>query len=291
MTSYPYFPGCSLYGTAREYDLSTRAVLSAVDIELQELDGWLCCGATPAHSTSHLLATSLAAANLAIAARTSERLVTACAACYSRLLHAEHDIKSDPQWAEKVRSAGVDYSGGVEVLHVMDVLLNDVGIDAIQARSQERLAGLKVACYYGCLLSRPAKLIPQENAEHPHRMDDILRACGADTVEWAYSTECCGAGLAMAHPEVITSLCHKILAHARKAGADVVAVGCPLCQTNLELRQPDIHKAYGVKHDMPVLYFTQLMGLALGIDPSRLGIDRLLIDPTRKLKQLTASRT
>ena len=290
MTTYPYFPGCSLYGTAREYDLSTRAVFSALDIDLQELDGWVCCGATAGHATSHLLATSLAAANLAIAARSSDRLVTACAACYSRLLHAEHDISSDPQLADRVRSVGVDYTGGVSVLHVMDVLLNDVGTDAIQSRSQGRLAGLKVACYYGCLLSRPAKLIPHENAEHPHRMDDILRACGADTLQWAYATECCGAGLAMARPDVITNLTHKILTHARKAGADVVAVACPMCQTNLELRQSDIQKAFGVKHDMPIIYFTQLMGLAMGIEPAKLGIGRLMINPMKALKQLALSR-
>lgn len=291
MITYPYFPGCSLNGTAREYDLSTRAVLNALDVDLRELDGWICCGATPAHATSHLLATSLAAANLAIAARSSDRLVTACAACYSRLLHADHDIRSDPQLADRVRSVGVDYSGGVSVLHVMDVLLNDVGVEAIQSRSQGRLSGLKVACYYGCLLSRPAKLIPHENAEHPHRMDDILRACGADTVQWAYSTECCGAGLAMAHPEVITELSHKILSNARRAGAEIIAVGCPLCQTNLELRQSDIRKAFGVRHDMPVVYFTQLMGLAMGIDPAKLGIGRLMINPMRKLEQLASLRT
>jgi heterodisulfide reductase subunit B len=288
MNAYQYFPGCSLYGTAREYDISVRAVFQALDIPLEELEGWICCGATPAHATSHLLATSLAAENLAKAARKSDRLITACAACYSRLLHAKHDLDSDPSLVEKVRRVGVDYRNGVEVLHIMDVLLDDFGVEALQSRTQERLKGLKVACYYGCLLSRPAKLIPREDSEHPHRMDDVLRACGAETVEWPYAIECCGAGLAMAHPEIITQLSHKILTSAKNAGADVIAVGCPLCQTNLEIRQPDIQKAFGVKHDMPVVYFTQLLGIALGLQPKELGIDRLILNPMPKLSAALA---
>lgn len=285
MSAYTYFPGCSLRGTAREYDLSVRAVFGALGVSLNELDGWVCCGATSAHSTSRLLATSLAAANLAKAARQGNNVVAACASCYSRLLHGQHDLESDPALAAKVRAAGVQYEGNVAVLHVLDLLLDDVGLKAIEERVHGKLKGLTVACYYGCLITRPRKLIQKEDPEHPHRMDDVLRACGATCVEWAFANECCGGGLAMARPDVVAELSHRILADASAAGADLVAVACPMCQTNLEMRQADIRRTHGVNHNLPVVYFTQLLGVALGLDQESLGLNRLLINPMPRIRE------
>jgi heterodisulfide reductase subunit B len=275
---YAYFPGCSLESTARSFDLSTRAVCRALGIALEEIPEWTCCGSTPAHASSDSLSVALPTLNLQKAQAAGLPLMVACASCYARLRIANHRISSDPEDRRRAeRITGRTYDGGVEVRHILDVLVNHLGLDAIRAKVCRPLAGLRVACYYGCLLTRPPEIVAFEDAEHPASMDALAAAAGAEPVEWPFKTECCGAGLSMTNSGVVARLSHKLLCMARAAGADCLAVACPLCHVNLDLRQADAAKAHGAFQPTPVLYVTQLLGLALGLPPENLGLDALTV--------------
>jgi len=287
---YAYFPGCSLESTAWDFDKSTRAVCRALGIELQDLPDWTCCGSTPAHTSNAAVAVALPAVNLLKARELGVPMMTACASCYSRCRTANHKIGSDlaeRQRAERV--LGRPYDGSVEVLHLLDVLVNHCGVDAIRAKVTQPLSGLRVACYYGCLLTRPPEVAAFDNAEHPTCMDDLLVAAGAEPVDWPYKTECCGAALSIANSDVVLRLTHKLLAMAREAGADCIAVACPLCQSNLDLRQEDAVKAHGALPPTPVLYVTQLLGLALGLSRKDVAIDALMVSAEPLLANLGAA--
>jgi heterodisulfide reductase subunit B len=277
---YAFFPGCSLESTARSFDLSTRAVCRALGIELEEIPEWTCCGSTPAHASSDSLAVALPTLNLQKAQGLGLPVMVACASCYARLRTANHRISGDPEdrrHAEWI--TGRPYDGGVEVRHVLDVLVNGLGLDAIRAKVRRPFAGLRTACYYGCLLTRPPEIVAFDDAEHPTCMDDLAAAAGAESLEWPFKTECCGASLSMTHPGVASRLTHKLLSMALAAGADCLAVACPLCHVNLDLRQADAAKAHGAFRPVPVLYITQFLGLALGLPPEDLGISDLAVRP------------
>ncbi len=285
--AYAYFPGCSLHGLAAEYDRSARAVFERLGVALQEAPNWVCCGATPAHATSPLLAVALPAVSLAETWKARDRLgegpptmVAACAACYHRLRTANYELRQDPALRAQVRQAAeVEYEGQVDVRHLLDVLYRELGADAIGRQVARPLTNLKVACYYGCLLNRPPAVVAFDDPEDPRVMDDLLAAAGATCVDWPYKTECCGASFALARPDVVSKLSGDILREAKEAGADLIAVACPLCQNNLDLLQADAEKAGGTRFDLPVLYFTQLLGLALGLDSRVLGLERLIVSP------------
>ncbi len=263
---YAFFPGCSLESTAREFNDSTRAVCRALGIALEEIPGWTCCGSTPAHASSDSLAIALPALNLQKARDAGLPVMVACASCYARLRTANHRVRKDPEDRRRVeRVTGRPYEGGVEVRHVLDVLVNHLGLDAIRAKVRRPLTGLRVACYYGCLLTRPPEVVAFDDAEHPACMDELVSAAGATSLEWPFKTECCGASLSMTHSGIVSRLGHKLLGMAQRAGADCLAVACPLCQVNLDLRQADAAKAHGAFRPMPVLYVTQILGLALGL--------------------------
>jgi len=281
---YAFYPGCSLESTAWEFDKSTRAVCRALDVELQDVPDWVCCGSTPAHVSSASLAVALPVLNLQKAQSLKLPVMAACASCYARLRTANHKVQNDAE--EKARTERITqkpYDGNTPVYHVLDVLVNQLGLDAIRARLESRdddsnpLAGLRVASYYGCLLSRPPEIVAFDNPEHPTCMDDLLEAMGAEPVQWPYKTECCGAALSMTTSAVTDRLGHKLLSMAREAGAECIAVACPLCQVNLDLRQADAGKAHGRLPETPVLYITQLLGLALGLSPEELGIEALMV--------------
>jgi len=271
---YAFFPGCSLESTARSFDLSTRAVCRALGIALEEIPDWTCCGSTPAHATSDSLAVALPTRNLQKAQAMGLPVMVACASCYARLRTANHRVSSDPEDRRRAeRITGRPYDGGVLVRHVLDVLVNHFGPDAIRAKVCRPLSGLRVACYYGCLLTRPPEVVAFDDAEHPASMDALATAAGAEPVEWPFKTECCGAALSMTHPGVVGRLAHKLLTMAEAAGADCLAVACPLCHINLDLRQADAAKRHGAFRPTPVLYVTQLLGLALGLPAKDLGLD------------------
>lgn len=283
---YAYYPGCSLESTAWDFDKSTRAVCAALGIELQEIPDWVCCGSTPAHTSNASLAVALPAMNLQKARAMDLPVMTACASCYARLRTANHKIENDPQ--ERQRTARItekDYDGSTPVRHVLDVLVNDFGLDAIGAKIQQPLTGLRVASYYGCLLTRPPEVVAFDDAEHPTCMDDLLAAAGAEPVEWPYKTECCGAALSMTNTAVVNRLGHKLLSMAGRAGAQCIAVACPLCQVNLDLRQGDAKRAHGDLPETPVLYVTQLLGLALGLSAEELGIGALSVSADTLLNE------
>ena len=275
---YAYFPGCSLESTAWDFDRSTRAVCRSLDIELEEIPGWVCCGSSPAHASNAGLAVALPVLNLQKAQSMKQPVLTACSSCYARLRTANHVVARQP--AEKERAAritGKPYDGQVPVYHILDMLVNQYGLAEIRSRVQRPLAGLKVACYYGCLLTRPPEVVAFDNPENPSCMEDLLASLGAEPVSWPYRTECCGASLSMTRPNVVCRLAHRLLSMAREAGAQCIAVACPLCQVNLDLRQSDAVLAHGPLPATPVLYFTQLMGLALGLSSEDLGLSALSV--------------
>lgn len=283
--NYAFFPGCSLESTAWDFDRSTRAVFRALEIGLHDIPGWVCCGSTPAHATNGSLAMALPVLNLQKAQAMKQPVVTACASCYARLRTANHKLTAKPDEQRRVADlTGEPYDGQVPVYHVLDVLVNQFGLRDLRAAVRQPLAGLKVACYYGCLLTRPPEVVAFDNPENPTCMEDLVAALGAEPVSWPYRTECCGASLSMTRPGVVCRLGHKLVSMAREAGAHCLVVACPLCQMNLDLRQADAAQACGPLPQTPVMYFTQLVGLALGLSASELGLSALSIGADRVLE-------
>lgn len=281
---YSFFPGCSMESTARDFKESTLAVAGALGIELIEIPDWTCCGSTPAHATDAVLAASLPARNLIIARDMGRDVVTCCAACYSRLALANKALEEDEALrAEVAQVLGQEYSGGVRVRHFMEVLIHDVGLAEIRDRIEKPLAGLKAACYYGCLLGRPKDIGIFDDPADPSMLEELLVAAGAEPIEWPFATECCGASFSITRTDTVKRLSGEILKMARDSGAECMVAACPLCQTNLDLRQSDIEQATGEKFGLPVFYFTQLLGLALGIPDKSLGLSKLVVDPSRVL--------
>jgi heterodisulfide reductase subunit B len=284
---YAFFPGCSLESTAWDFEKSTRAVCRTLGIELEDIPDWVCCGSTPAHSSNVSLATALPVINLLKAQVMGRPVMTACASCYARLRTANHAVRNDPQErARAERVTGKAYDGTVQVRHLLDVLVNDLGVEAVREKVRQPLRGLRVACYYGCLLTRPPGIVAFDEPENPTCMDELLTTAGAEPVEWPFKTECCGAALSITRSDVVSRLGHKLVSMARRAGADCVAVACPLCDANLDLRQEDARKAHGGLPETPVLYVTQLLGLALGLSPDDLGLDALFVSPAALLNDI-----
>jgi len=279
--SYALYPGCSLESTALEYGLSTKAVCKALDIELHEIDDWVCCGASPAHIRSELLGLALPAVSLAEAERQDRDVLTCCSACHSRLKTATHELRENPELLAKINdlTEEADFTAKPNIINILELLALQVGLDAIKAKVTMPLTGLKVACYYGCLLTRLPKELRTDSAEHPMMMDNLMTASGAEPVDWSHKTECCGASLTLASRPTVFRLVRELLQIAAENGADCVAVGCPLCQANLDMYQSDAQAKYGDVPAMPIFYFTQLVGLAQGMTPEELGMDRLIVKP------------
>lgn len=267
-----YFPGCSLHGTAREFDESVRAIAGPLGLDLVEIADWSCCGATSAHATNHLLAVALAARNLALAECQGHGAVMApCAACFNRLADARHEIGKDEKLAGRV-SGILDrpFANAVAVKNLVEVL-QQLG-PAIRARASRPLAGLKVACYYGCLLVRPGEVCNFDDPEAPTAMEDVVTSAGATPVRWNLRLECCGGGFSIPRTGSVIRLGRAILADARAAGAEAIAVACPMCHSNLDFRQGAMARRGDAP--MPILFLSELVGLALGIEPRRLGMER-----------------
>jgi heterodisulfide reductase subunit B2 len=287
---YSYFPGCSAHSTARDMHESTLAVARALGMELVEPEGWTCCGATAAHQTDPLLAAALPAATLSKVSGTGRDLLVTCAACYNRMKTANHEIASSPEMRDRVRDAiGVDYDGAVRVRHVLEALHEDIGLDVLRRAFTRSLGGLRVACYYGCLLVRPREITRFDNPENPTSLDRLVTAMGGESLDWPHKVECCGGGLSLTRTDVVVRLADSILGMAADSGAECVAVACPMCQVNLDLRQADILRATGRRYNLPVLYITQLLGLCLGCDPGKLGLNRLMVSPGKVVERIVNS--
>lgn len=281
---YQYFPGCSLKGTGRAYEESFLAVFKALGIEVNELEDWNCCGATAYMSVEETKSYALAGRNLAIAGRDTSDVLAPCSACYLVLRKTQQGIEEHPELRRKVtkalKAAKLDYSDGVKVRHPLDVVVNDVGLDEIKKRVKNPLKGLKLAPYYGCQLVRPfAEFDDQRN---PVTMDRMIETCGADCVDWPLKTHCCGGSLTGTVQDAGLRMAYIILKEAKKRGAQAIVTPCPLCQFNLDGYQGQIASRFE-RIDMPVLYFTQVLGLAMGLKPKELGIQRGIISAAEVL--------
>ncbi len=281
MIKASYYPGCSLHGVAREYNESTEAVAGKLDINLAELDDWNCCGASSAHATSDELAMALPARNLRLADKAGMDLVVPCAACYSRLKSAEKKLLSD----DGVEGIADKFQGGFQVKHLVDFLWENVTEDEILSKITRPLTGLSVVCYYGCLITRPPRTTGVADADNPESMDNLMKTVGADVRDWSYKTDCCGAGHVLTLPHVAQQMIKKILDMALEAGAEAIASGCPMCQSNLDRTQEDISRDTGTKYNIPIFYFTELMGLAFGDKSAEKWLSRHIVDPRPLLKQ------
>jgi heterodisulfide reductase subunit B2 len=272
-----FYPGCSLEGTAIDYNESLNQVCQAVGIELAEIEDWNCCGATAAHSLNKLLSVALPARILALAEKQDfDEIVVPCAACYSRLLSAYHEIKSDEKLQIKIPEVlEMDYKGTTKPIGMLE-FLNKYLFPLIQDKLKN-VINLKAACYYGCLLTRPPKLTNIERYEDPLMMENVLKQMGTESIDWSYKTECCGAGLSVSRTEVVARLSGEIIKDAIDRGAEVIIVACPMCQSNLDLRRKEINGYLNQDTNIPVVFITQMLGLAMGIDEKKLGLHRLFV--------------
>jgi heterodisulfide reductase subunit B len=282
MKTYAYYPGCSLETLAASYHVSAVETAARLDVELREIEDWNCCGATPYSHIDQLLGQALCARNLAIAERSALDVVAPCNGCYKNLYFANVHLRDDPDLAEHVNFAleadDLHYAGNVSVHHLIQVFVNDVGLETIRSRTVRPLKGLRVAPYYGCHLVRPRRegATPADSGG-PRFFEDLLAAIGATPVVFPHRLRCCGGSLIATNRHAALAMVRDVLQCATDARADVIATTCPLCQINLECYQGDVNRAFGTAFAVPVLYFTQLMGLALGVGPRRLGIGRELV--------------
>lgn len=285
--TYGYYPGCSQAASSVEYDSSVRAVSRILGIGLQEVPNWTCCGSTPAHTIDSSLSAALSARNLVQAKKAGiSQVLSPCPSCVANLRTA--NIKMEhADFAEKTnRLLDEPYTGGVEAKSFLQVVFEEAGCEALAAKVTKPLKGLKVVAYYGCLTSRPTKIMSFDSEENPVSMDKLLAACGATVLDFPFKTECCGASVALSKTEVVPVLSGRILQMAQMVGADAVVVACPLCQVNLDLRRGQIEAGSGLNCSLPVFYFTQLLGLALGVSEAELGIEKLVVPPRAALDRI-----
>ncbi len=291
-----YYPGCSSQGSARHLDESLRSVLPEVGIEMDDIDDWNCCGASVGHiGGGQLPNLSLTGRNLAKAReRGTQDVITGCAACYLNTHGGNEKIKADVKKKAQVNEAldagGLKYDGDLKVRHVCEVLVNDVGVDKIKEKVKNPLTGLKVAGYVGCQTVRPFAQT-QEGGEYdtyddPNFLDDFTEACGATAVPFQHKTACCGGSVAVMSPDRTLHLIKNILEDAKQAGADVISTPCPLCQTNVEMYQDQINAKFGTDYKIPVVFYSQLMAVAFGMDPEKDAALQRNTNSSEKLDQL-----
>lgn len=274
------FPGCSLEGTAREYGESLEAVCHPLGVELQELPDWNCCGASCAHCTNEYLSVALPARNLQLAEALQHDLVVPCAACFSRLKAAERALRS-----EQYRNDTMPFNGTISVLNLLEFFSRAELLGKIESLITKPLTGLRVVSYYGCLLVRPPHTTGAANWEDPQELDMLMSRLGAESIFWPYKTECCGGSLVLTNAEIIHRLTGRLLAMAQEVEADCLVTACPLCQSNVDTRQEEISVTTGVRYDLPVFYFTELVGLAFGLKQAEKWFKRHIVDPRPLLKQ------
>ncbi len=260
-----YYPGCSLHGTAEEYDASTREICALLGVGLHELDDWNCCGASSAHVLSKEASVLMPARNLALAGREGKDLLVPCAACYGRSKAAQAALEEDASLRDKFgETFAEDPPAKVSIVSLLDVLAEPAMLHRIQEQVKKPLAGLKTVCYYGCLLVRPPRVTGAANYEAPESMDHVLTAVGATPLPWSYKTDCCGGGLAIGRSDLVAKLVDDLLMQAIDAGAEALVTACPMCQGNLDTRQQEARQAFERDYELPIFYISELVGLALG---------------------------
>lgn len=275
---FAYFPGCTSCSTGLAYEMSTQYMAKTIGLTLKEIPDWNCCGASAAHLINHDLSLALPARSLAISQDELPGLdvVAPCAACFARLKSTQHHVKqSDENRAHIEQLIDREYRGEENVYSMLQaVAQNDDIQEALEAKLTHSLNGLKVACYYGCVLVRPEEIVEFDDAENPQSMDEIMRLAGAEPVDWAYKTECCGASLQVTVPSAGKVMVEKILHNAKENGAEAIVTACPLCQLNVDMRQKEVNRVSGTTYDLPVYYFTELLSMCLGASPKDVGIDK-----------------
>jgi len=280
--SIAYYPGCSLHSTAPEFNSSTLAVCDALEIPIIEPHNWVCCGSTPAHRADPEYALKLPMQNLALIEQSGFREVTMpCAACFNHHKYAQYEIRHNEKRKRDIDDTlEYTYKDTVYVSTLIEAIQKHVGTEKIKQLVKIPLVGLRVVCYYGCLLTRPPEITEVKHPENPTDMDELMTSLGAEVIDWSYKTTCCGATHSLTRPEVVLNLSGNIIRQAHQAGADVIAVACPLCHTNLDARQFQM----GLDKALPVMYFTQLIALALGLLPKFAALHKNLIDPRPLLR-------
>ncbi len=277
---YAYYPGCSLENTGKPYDMSIREVFKTLGVTLREIEDWNCCGATLYMSVDQIVGFAVSARNLALAQNMGCDICAPCSSCYTTLRktnrHVAWSAHSRAIINEALKAANLSYDKIVEVRHPLDILVNDVGIENITAACRYEFQRVRVAPYYGCMIVRPVYHF--DDMDDPTTMDRLLDALGFEVVEYPHKVRCCGGMLMTTFEEVALSLNNELLKCAEAHGAELIATLCPLCQMNLESYQPKINRKYNLNHHIPVVYFSQLLGLALGIEPTKLGLDTMLVE-------------
>ncbi|MGM0497523.1 MAG: CoB--CoM heterodisulfide reductase iron-sulfur subunit B family protein [Bacteroidota bacterium] len=269
------YPGCSLETSSSHYLKSLEKVFEILEIDYSIMNDWSCCGATSVKSLDMNLNLALNLRNLSVAEQQGiDELVVPCASCYHRLASTEYELLKDKERLEKLsKETGYTYEGKVKVRNILDFFVNVVGIDSISEKVTHPLSEMVVACYYGCLNTRVPKEQTFDTMEYPMSMDNLVKALGAETLDWSYKTECCGASLFLTMGSIWEKLVGKILKDASLREADCVTVSCPMCQTNLDTKQKQVREEYSIEESMPVPFISQLMGLAFGCKPDEVGLD------------------
>ncbi|MFL7814060.1 MAG: heterodisulfide reductase-related iron-sulfur binding cluster [Anaerolineales bacterium] len=277
-----YYPGCSLETTATEYNHSTLEVCEALDFALDEPKGWICCGSSAAHRADPKAALHLPMENLALIEKEGYKEVTMpCAACFNRHKAAQFEIRNHPERKELAdQLLDYEYQDEVYVSTMIESIYKHVGPKKVAEKTRKPLKDLKVVCYYGCLLTRPPEVTESEHPEYPMDMDELLEAMGAEVLDWSYKTSCCGAGHALSRPDIVVDLSGDIIQGAIDQGADAIAVACPLCHMNLDARQFQME----IDHELPILYFTQLMAIGLGLPEKSAALNKNIVDPRPLLR-------
>jgi len=276
-----YYPGCSLHATGKEYDLSVKAVSKALDIDLQEIDDWSCCGASSAHMTNYKLSVALPARNIIAAEKDEWDVMVPCAACFNRFKMAQHHMREDDTLRKEVEGIlGKKFSDSVAIRNPIDIIYNDVGVDALSGMVRKKLAGLKPVSYYGCLLLRPPEVCEFDNYENPYMLDKLMAGLGAEPRNWSCKTDCCGGSLTLGKTEIVVRLVDKLMTMAREAGANCLITACPVCFANLDTRASENVR-------LPAFYFTEIIALALGLEGPESWFKMHNVDPRPLLNSLS----
>lgn len=289
---FAYYPGCSGQGTSIEYDQSTRAICKALGIELVDIPDWSCCGSTPAHTVDHVLSGALSARNILQAESMEDvrGIITPCPSCLTNLKTASHRMR-DAAFKAKVDSLlDKPCRNDLPIMSVLQVIYQELGPEAVKDRVTNPLTGLKVAPYYGCIMNRPPEIMDFDDCENPIAMDRLMEAVGAEVMPFPLKVECCGASYGIAKNKVVTKLSGKLLDMAVDCGAKSMVTACPLCQMNLDMRQDQINRANGSRHKIPIFYYTQLIGMALGMNGSNLLLNKLYVNPANVIREMKASQ-
>jgi heterodisulfide reductase subunit B2 len=294
MNEYILYPGCSMEGSAKAYNDSLMAIKDTLGIGLHEVEDWNCCGATEYLSINLIPAYSLIARNLAIASKQANgtrTVVAPCSACYLNLAKADYYMDERPALGQKVNEAlaagGLHYEpGSLEIRHLLEVLVYDVGLDTIKSKVVRPLTGLRVAPYLGCMVPRPDYYNRWSDHEHPTELDEVLKALGAEVIDFPLKTTCCGGHMTQIGPETAYELIRRLVSSADTYQADIMTTVCPMCQMNLDAYQSETNRHFGTHYQMPIVFFTQLMGLAFGMEAKDLGFGLEVVSAKKALERI-----